>query len=61
MNEKIIPVGKVFLVGSGPGGLSMMTIRARDVIDTADVILYIIVIGGVVSLYDPDAERVVRS
>jgi len=40
MNEKIIPVGKVFLVGSGPGGLSMMTIRARDVIDTADVILY---------------------
>lgn len=32
--------GKVFLVGSGPGGCGMLTIRAREVIDQADVILY---------------------
>ena len=32
--------GTVFLVGSGPGGCDMLTIRAREVIDTADVILY---------------------
>lgn len=32
--------GKVFLVGSGPGGCDMLTIRARNVIDQADVILY---------------------
>lgn len=32
--------GKVYLVGSGPGGLGLLTLRAREVIDQADVILY---------------------
>jgi uroporphyrin-III C-methyltransferase len=32
--------GKVYLVGSGPGGLGLLTFRAREVIDNADVILY---------------------
>ena len=32
--------GKVYLVGSGPGALGLLAIRARDVIDTADVVLY---------------------
>jgi uroporphyrin-III C-methyltransferase len=32
--------GRVYLVGSGPGGLGLLTFRAREVIDSADVILY---------------------
>lgn len=32
--------GKVYLVGAGPGGGDLLTIRAREVIDAADVILY---------------------
>jgi uroporphyrin-III C-methyltransferase len=32
--------GKVYLVGSGPGGLAHMTTRAREVIREADVILF---------------------
>lgn len=32
--------GKVYLAGAGPGGLSLLTFRAREVIDEADVILY---------------------
>lgn len=32
--------GMVYLVGSGPGGCDLLTIRAREVIDQADVILY---------------------
>jgi uroporphyrin-III C-methyltransferase len=32
--------GKVYLVGAGPGGGDLLTIRARQVIDAADVILY---------------------
>jgi len=32
--------GKVYLVGSGPGGLGLMTCRAREVIAFADIILY---------------------
>jgi uroporphyrin-III C-methyltransferase len=32
--------GKVFLVGSGPGGIGLLAQRARKVIDGADVVLY---------------------
>lgn len=32
--------GKVYLVGSGPGGEGLLTKRARVVIDSADVVLY---------------------
>ncbi len=32
--------GKVYLVGSGPGGLGLLTFRAREVIDAAEVIMY---------------------
>ena len=32
--------GKVYLVGSGPGGTGLLTKRAREIIDTADVILF---------------------
>lgn len=32
--------GKVYLVGSGPGGLGLLTAKAREVIDAADVVLY---------------------
>lgn len=38
MNEN--KIGKVYLVGSGPGGLGLLTFRAREVIDAGDVILY---------------------
>ena len=32
--------GKVYLVGSGPGGEGLLTQRAKRVIDTADVVLF---------------------
>lgn len=32
--------GKVILVGSGPGGLGLMTLRAQEAVEGADVILY---------------------
>jgi len=51
--------GKVFLVGSGPGGCDMMTIRARNVIDQADVILYDQLPGDeVLSSLPKTAERI---
>lgn len=32
--------GKVYLIGSGPGGLGLMAMRAQEVLEAADVILY---------------------
>ncbi len=32
--------GKAYLVGSGPGSSGLLTLRAREVIDAADVVLY---------------------
>ncbi|MBT8507731.1 uroporphyrin-III methyltransferase [Methanomicrobiaceae archaeon CYW5] len=32
--------GKVYLVGSGPGGLGLMAMRAQEVLEAADVILF---------------------
>ena len=32
--------GKVYLVGSGPGGIGLLTARAREVIEIADVVLF---------------------
>jgi len=59
MITKTKETGTVFLVGSGPGGLSMMTIRAREVIDAADVILYDQLPGEeVLSSLPQSAERI---
>ena len=37
MTEK---VGKCFLVGAGPGDLGLVTLRAKECIERADVIVY---------------------
>ncbi|ADN36282.1 uroporphyrin-III C-methyltransferase [Methanolacinia petrolearia DSM 11571] len=50
--------GKVYLVGSGPGGLGLMTFRAREVIDLADVILYDQLPGDEIIASLPDVEKI---
>ena len=51
--------GKVYLVGSGPGGLSLLTYRAREVIDKADVVLYDQLPGEeIISSLPPAAEKI---
>ena len=51
--------GKVYLVGSCPGGLSLLTYRAREVIDKADVILYDQLPGEeIISSLPPAAEKI---
>ncbi|MDK2890907.1 MAG: uroporphyrin-III C-methyltransferase [Methanoculleus sp.] len=51
--------GKAYLVGSGPGGLGLLTMRAREVIDGADVILYDQLPGEeILATLPRDAERI---
>jgi uroporphyrin-III C-methyltransferase len=51
--------GKVYLVGSGPGGKGLLTQQAREVINNADVVLYDQLPGGeVLSSLPASAERI---
>ena len=34
------PIGKVYLVGAGPGDLGLITLKGRDCIENADVVVY---------------------
>jgi uroporphyrin-III C-methyltransferase len=51
--------GKVYLVGSGPGGEGLLTLRARRVIDAADVVLFDQLPGEeILASLPPGAEKI---
>lgn len=51
--------GKVFITGAGPGDMGLLTIRAKEVIETADVILYDNLINKkILDLAKPEATKI---
>ncbi|MCM1257641.1 MAG: uroporphyrinogen-III C-methyltransferase [Roseburia sp.] len=51
--------GKVFLVGAGPGDVSLLTIRAKRLIESAQVIVYDSLLGkGILAMIPGTAESV---
>jgi uroporphyrinogen III methyltransferase/synthase len=54
-----LPTGKVFLTGAGPGDPWLLTLRAREALRRANVVLYdALVSDAVVDLVSPDCERI---
>ena len=40
-----MPLGKVWLVGAGPGDPGLLTVRGRELIDDAEVIVFDKLVG----------------
>jgi len=54
-----LTLGKVYLVGAGPGDPKLITVRAADLLREADVVLYDrLVGGGILGLASESAEKV---
>ncbi|USR90476.1 uroporphyrinogen-III C-methyltransferase [Phormidium yuhuli AB48] len=53
------PVGKVYLVGAGPGDPGLLTVKAKTLIECADVVVYdALVSEPILALIAPQTERV---
>jgi uroporphyrinogen III methyltransferase / synthase len=54
-----VSAGRVYLVGAGPGDPGLLTLRAAEVLDNADVLLYDALAGDeVVAFAPPRCERI---
>ncbi|HEX5274479.1 MAG TPA: uroporphyrinogen-III C-methyltransferase [Candidatus Rubrimentiphilum sp.] len=54
-----MPTGKVFLTGAGPGDPGLLTLRAREALRRADVLLYdALASDAIVDLVSPACERI---
>ncbi|MBE9062617.1 uroporphyrinogen-III C-methyltransferase [cf. Phormidesmis sp. LEGE 11477] len=53
------PIGKVYLVGAGPGDPGLMTVKAKTLIECADVVVFdALVSQPILNWINPRAERI---
>ena len=51
--------GKVFLVGAGPGDPGLFTLKGKQVLEEADVVVYDALVGqGVLQMIPKNAEKI---
>ncbi|MEC4815985.1 MAG: uroporphyrinogen-III C-methyltransferase [Scytonema sp. PMC 1069.18] len=52
-------LGKVYLVGSGPGDPGLMTLKGKGLLECADVVIYdALVSPAILSMINPQAEKI---
>lgn len=52
-------IGKVYLVGAGPGDLGLFTLKGRKVLESADVVVYDALVGdSILSLIPESAKKI---
>ena len=51
--------GKVWLVGAGPGDAGLLTIRGKQVLEQADVVVYDALVGTGVLQYIPNSAKII--
>lgn len=58
-NERSIQVGKVALIGAGPGDPELLTVKAARLIAAADALVFDHLVGeGIMDLAKPEAQRI---
>lgn len=57
--EMALPLGQVSLVGAGPGALGLLTLRGKELLEQAQVVIYDRLVGpDILALIPPQAERI---
>ena len=52
-------LGKVYLVGAGPGDAGLMTLKGKTLLETCDVVLYdALVSDEILAMINPIAEKI---
>ncbi len=59
MTQASSPVGKVYLVGAGPGDPGLFTLKGKTLLEMADVVVYdALVSEPILLMINPNAERI---